>query len=291
MISLSQVSNLFMRLVLPFFKTIQLSPLDNVPTTAPRRLIGYRILIFMQDPLRATIVTNLHIKLSCLRPSYLPHAHMDGKYCTRLDIALGKTLHYMVNLESLHINCDLCIVYERHRYLARLVIPQLRDLSVICRCGLAPGLDHAQWNEFPIFDTVEAFRWSIIPSRHITGPYRQGKFTKLKALEYHGGESERSLLEVHPIQRLLFDSRNPGYDPRLIVALARSPGALTHLIFQYSLTVTKAVPHLSSYLDKLQHIGTLPDFALPNTVSEPKACDSLLKWLLRRRHYNSTWAH
>ncbi|KIM28022.1 hypothetical protein M408DRAFT_147280 [Serendipita vermifera MAFF 305830] len=260
--SLSQVSNMLRILVVSFLGTIQLSPLENVPNLAPRGH-PYPLLIFMQDTQRATIVTSLHVKLSCLRTSYLPQGHMEGKHCTKLDNALGGALHYMVNLKNLHIDYHFCIAYQRHRYLAHLVAPQLRDLSVVCGCGMSPALSYTKWNKFPIFDTVETLGWSSLPSRPGVIPYNPGTFTKLKALEYHGREAECSLLAMRPIERLLVALGTPVYDPLFIAALIKSPGALTHLIFQSFSKITQMVPPLSSYLDKLQHVGTLPDFNHP----------------------------
>lgn len=285
---------MFRILVIFFLGTIQLSPLENVPTRAPRTLTGYRVLIFIQDTQRATIVTSLHVTLSCLRSYHLPnyeHAHMDGKHCTRLDIALGEALHYMVNLKSLQIHCRLCLIYKRHSYLAHLVMPQLRDLSVDCGCGRTTELYDAKMNNFPIFDTVEALRWSISPVRPVAIPYNPTKFTKLKAIEYHGREVGCSLLSTRPIQRLLFHMGNKPNDPLFVISLTRSPRVLTHLIFQSYWLMTEMLPQISSLLGKLQHIGTVRDYEYSGTVRNPKHYDGLLTRLLRQSPYNPIWAH
>ncbi|KIM28023.1 hypothetical protein M408DRAFT_147283 [Serendipita vermifera MAFF 305830] len=71
---------------------------------------------------------------------------------------------------------------------------------------------------------------------------------------------------MHPIRRLLVDAKTSQYDSLFTRALEGSPGVLTHLIFQYSPRITEIVPQFSSYLGRLQHVGTLPDFKAPNTA-------------------------
>ncbi|KIM28012.1 hypothetical protein M408DRAFT_329678 [Serendipita vermifera MAFF 305830] len=234
---------------------------------------GYRVLGMLQDPYKASIVTNLSIKLRYI-------GTRSG--ISRLDKLFGEVLHNMVNLDSLVVWCLLCCK-NRHHHLAKLGARRLRHLSVRCWFNTDPMLGVNKKQLISRFSNVEALKWSTAnywgPSSPLPGFSDPACFPKLNALEYNGKVASDILLATRLIRRLQIANVNPEHHPQLLASIKSSPGHLTHLIFKHFTTSKVIIEAAPSLFVQLQHLGSIPWLSQSAAVTFVNSELSILKLL------------
>jgi hypothetical protein len=244
----------------------------------------FRTLKAFRDTSLAATVTEFHVRLPCLGP--------PGWRCTcsSVDATLGTVLQTMVNLEVLHLVCVLCPYQheERHHYFSNLDPRRLRHVSFQCFCTEDP-----LWCEpmlsAPIFNTVEALRWSSSNKARVI-PWAGGlnhptDLPNLSALAHLGSSLEDELLATRHIRRICSSQRLAEHRG-FLSSLEASPGILTHVVLEKFFDLQSFVKAMPLCFSNIQHIGTLPPIPYDEKVSGSlrvaiQLIMSLLAWVYR----------
>jgi hypothetical protein len=261
--SLSHTSGVLRALVLPI-RTVTVFP-DREYSPGEDASRQFRTLKAFRDTRLAATVTELDLRLPCLGP--------PGWRCTcsSVDAALGTVLQAMVNLEVLHLVCVLCPYQpeERHHYFSNLDRRRLRHVSFQCFCT-----DDPLWCETmlsaPIFNTVEALRWSSSNKARVM-PWagrlnHPTDLPNLSALAHLGSGLEDELLATRPIRRICSSQRLSEHRG-FLSSLEASPGILTHVVLEKFFDLQTFVKAMPLCFSNIQHVGTLPPLPRDEKVS------------------------
>jgi len=252
--SLSHTSGVLRALVLPIRAVTVFPAREYSPGEDASR--QFRTLKAFRDTGLAAAVTEFRVRLPCLGP--------PGWRCTcsSVDATLGTALQAMVNIELIDIICVLCPhqPQERHQYFSNLEPRRLRHVSFQCFCTEGPLWCETMLSA-PIFNTVEALRWSSSNKARVM-PWAGGlnhptDLPNLTALAHLGSSLEDELLATRHIRRV-YSSQRLSEHRGFLSSLEASPGILTHVVLEKFFDLRTFVQAMPLCFSNIQHVGTLP---------------------------------
>ncbi|KIM28003.1 hypothetical protein M408DRAFT_308985 [Serendipita vermifera MAFF 305830] len=255
-------SKVLRSLALPLaFRTVDLGTLQRAPR--PEFSRKFKILKQLQIPWLVVTVTDFRVTLSAWQVCRSYGRNFRSRFskctCYATDQKLGDSLVSMINLETLDIQCCLCLAHERHLYMAELKTRKLRVFSFRCYCSRDNYTFHERVLLSPVLDTVQTLRWRVdtigLPARVALNDKRA--LPSLKRLYYHGTLMDHKLLAHRPIERLVV------YGPAFAAmgALFGGPSVLTHVVFDDLSKRTQPFLSKPSLFTRLRHIGTIRTLA------------------------------